>query len=29
MLVSLGTNNVPALIFSCKEFSQLWHDLTA
>ena len=29
MLVGLGTNKVPALIFSGKEFSQLWHDLTA
>ena len=29
MLVGLGTNKVSALIFSCKEFIQLWHDLTA
>ena len=29
MLVGLGTNKVPALIFfPHKEFSQLWHDLT-
>lgn len=29
MLVGLGTNKVPALAFSRKLFSQLWHDLTA
>ena len=29
MLVGLGTNKVPALAFSHKLFSQLWHDLTA
>ena len=29
MLVGLGTNKVPALTFSRKLFSQLWHDLTA
>ena len=29
MLVGLGTNKISALIFPHKEFSQLWHDLTA
>jgi len=28
MLVGLGINKVPALVFSRKEFSQLSHDLS-